>query len=233
MTKTFEEELFNKVPCKFELTTEAEYKKSTLINHFKNWHSDEEFYDETNKLTNQLITRNDELISSNYEIESLKSQLVSREKQVMELKESDKAQVKEIVQLKSQLQQQALPVVPECVYRAIKQFKNDQLSLYGSLNAILSDRTTEIYAWISRGNQNAFALAFITGKYEVEKPQLFYIELPNVYGLSDSVFVSKVENGTILEFTKGKDYALAMTEQEIKSIDKRYWQFAVPVEDGE
>uniref|UniRef100_UPI0037C514AA DUF1642 domain-containing protein n=1 Tax=Lactococcus lactis TaxID=1358 RepID=UPI0037C514AA len=59
------------------------------------------------------------------------------------------------------------------------------------------------------------------------------IELPNVYVLSDSVFVSKVENGTILEFTKGKDYALALTEQEIKSIDERYWKFAVPVEDGE
>ncbi|RXS50813.1 DUF1642 domain-containing protein [Lactococcus lactis] len=25
----------------------------------------------------------------------------------------------------------------------------------------------------------------------------------------------------------------AMAEQEIKSIDERYWQFAVPVEDGE
>ncbi|MCT3112057.1 MULTISPECIES: DUF1642 domain-containing protein, partial [Bacillati] len=24
-----------------------------------------------------------------------------------------------------------------------------------------------------------------------------------------------------------------LTEQEIKSIDERYWQFAVPVEDGE
>ncbi|WP_423250798.1 DUF1642 domain-containing protein [Lactococcus lactis] len=24
-----------------------------------------------------------------------------------------------------------------------------------------------------------------------------------------------------------------MAEQEIKSIDERYWQFAVPVEDGE
>ncbi|MCT0478592.1 MULTISPECIES: DUF1642 domain-containing protein, partial [Lactococcus] len=35
------------------------------------------------------------------------------------------------------------------------------------------------------------------------------------------------------EFTKGKDYALKLTEQEIKSIDERYWQFAVPVEDGE
>ncbi|MDN5471392.1 MAG: DUF1642 domain-containing protein, partial [Lactococcus lactis] len=49
----------------------------------------------------------------------------------------------------------------------------------------------------------------------------------------DSTFVSKAESGIILEFTKGKDYALKLTEQEIKSIDERYWQFAVPVEDGE
>jgi hypothetical protein len=57
--------------------------------------------------------------------------------------------------------------------------------------------------------------------------------LPKVYGLSDSTFVSKAESGIISEFTKGKDYALKLTEQEIKSIDERYWQFAVPVEDGE
>ncbi|XBK22327.1 DUF1642 domain-containing protein [Lactococcus lactis] len=43
----------------------------------------------------------------------------------------------------------------------------------------------------------------------------------------------KSESGIISEFTKGKDYALKLTEQEIKSIDERYWQFAVPVEDGE
>ena len=78
-----------------------------------------------------------------------------------------------------------------------------------------------------------FALAFITGKYQVEKPQLFYIGLPKVFGLNDSTFVSKAESGIISEFTKGKNYALKLTEQEIKSIDERYWQFAVPVEDGE
>ncbi|WKF25023.1 DUF1642 domain-containing protein [Lactococcus cremoris] len=48
-----------------------------------------------------------------------------------------------------------------------------------------------------------------------------------------STFVSKAESGIISEFTKGKDYALKLTEQEINSIDERYWQFAVPVEDGE
>lgn len=204
----FEEELFNKVPCKFELTTEAEYKKSTLINHFKNWHSDEEFQELFDKYSN---------LNDNYEKEVIRSSKLESQ----------------IIDLKFQLKQQSLPVVPECVDMTIKQIKNDQLSLYGALNAILSDVNTEIYAWISKGNQNAFGLAFITGKYEVEKPQLFYIELPNVYGLKNKICVSKVENETIAEFSNGKNYALKFTEQEIKSIDERYWQFAVPVEDGE
>ena len=92
-------------------------------------------------------------------------------------------------------------------------------------------------------NNKLFVLSHlaITGyeveKPQIEKPQLFYIALPKVYGLSDSTsdstFVSKAESGIISEFTKGKDYALKLTEQEIKSIDERYWQFAVPVEDGE
>lgn len=74
---------------------------------------------------------------------------------------------------------------------------------------------------------------YLESKLSNAKPQLFYIDLPKVFGLSDSTFVSKVESGIISEFTKGKDYALKLTEQEIKSIDERYWQFAVPVEDGE
>ncbi|MDH8064499.1 DUF1642 domain-containing protein, partial [Lactococcus lactis subsp. lactis] len=82
-------------------------------------------------------------------------------------------------------------------------------------------------------NQPILTLVGMRNGYTVEKPQLFYIALPKVYGLSDSTFVSKAESGIISEFTKGKDYALKLTEEEIKSIDERYWQFAVPVEDGE
>ena len=78
---------------------------------------------------------------------------------------------------------------------------------------------------------------YLESKLSNAKPQLFYIDLPKVFGLSDSTsdstFVSKAESGIILEFTKWKDYALKLTEQEIKSIDKRYWAFRVPVEDGE
>lgn len=70
MTK-FEEELFYKVPCKIELPIEAEYKKSTLINHFKNWHSDEEFQELKEEYSNQA----ESILSMLDEIKSLKSQL--------------------------------------------------------------------------------------------------------------------------------------------------------------
>ncbi|KST91521.1 hypothetical protein LKF67_1304 [Lactococcus lactis subsp. lactis] len=139
---------------------------------------------------------------------------------------------KEISNLTPQLQQQALPVVPECVAEYIEECKGN-LSLYGTLFHIFDNTNKELNNWVFReANQDLFARAWLDG-YTVEKPQLFYIELPKVFGLSDSTFVSKAESGIISEFTKGKDYALKFTEQEIKSIDERYWQFAVPAEDGE
>ena len=140
--------------------------------------------------------------------------------------------------------QQALPVVPERVAGAIESIP-DHYSAFEAIDLIKSKVEVfteenkdwlQVYNWLCEGidNQDTFALAFITRKYQVENPQLFYIDLPKVFGLSDSTsdstFVSKAESGIISEFTKGKDYALKLTEQEIKSIDERYWQFAVPVE---
>ena len=148
--------------------------------------------------------------------------------------------------------QQALPVVPEDVDKAIKYLKKHNNSTFSDLGGILTEKG---FWWLNDFqfkdrrfgfgglNNKLFILSHlaITGytveKPQIEKPQLFYIDLPKVFGLSDSTsdstFVSKAESGIISEFTKGKDYALKLTEQEIKSIDERYWQFAVPVEDGE
>ncbi|XOW21411.1 DUF1642 domain-containing protein [Lactococcus cremoris] len=138
-------------------------------------------------------------------------------------------------------QQQALPVVPEDVDKAIKYLKTqNNFATLSDLGDILTEKG---FWWLNDFqfkdrrfgfgglNNKLFILSHlaITG-YTVEKPQLFYIDLPKVFGLSDSTFVSKAESGIISEFTKGKDYALKLTEQEIKSIDERYWQFAVPVE---
>ncbi|MGO2911217.1 DUF1642 domain-containing protein [Lactococcus lactis] len=180
----------------------------------KNWHSDEEFQELKEQNENQA--------------------------------ESILLMLDEIKSLKSQLQQQALPVVPEDVDKAIKYLKKHNNSTWSDLGDILTEKG---FSWLNDFqfkdrrfgfgglNNKLFILSHlaITG-YQVKK-QLFYIDLPKVFGLSDSTsdstFVSKAESGIILEFTKGKDYALKLTEQEIKSIDERYWQFAVPVEDGE
>jgi hypothetical protein len=146
---------------------------------------------------------------------------------------------------------QAMPVVPECVAEFVSGDENElsmadriayllksvegdnyYLEEYLTNAGIISQEQGEhLYAWAT--NQTHETILKLWNGFTVEKPQLFYIELPNVYGLKNKVSVSKVENGTIVEFSNGKNYALKLTEQEIKSIDERYWQFAVPVEDGE
>ncbi|WP_282667477.1 DUF1642 domain-containing protein [Lactococcus cremoris] len=139
--------------------------------------------------------------------------------------------------------QQALPVVPECVaewYEEHKGYLEHGIFLINvSLNKTAIGKLTDVERWFNDASNKPTETIFIMKRlgYQVEKPQLFYIDLPKVFGLSDSTsdstFVSKAESGIISEFTKGKDYALKLTEQEIKSIDERYWQFAVPMEDGE
>ena len=140
-------------------------------------------------------------------------------------------------------QQQPLPVVPEDVDKAIKYLKTQ--NNFATLTDLekLDILTKKGFWWLNDFqfkdrrfgfgglNNKLFILSHlaITGytveKPQIEKPQLFYIDLPKVFGpsdsTSDSTFVSKAESGIISEFTKGKDYALKLTEQEIKSIDER------------
>jgi len=143
--------------------------------------------------------------------------------------------------------QQPLPVVPECVDIWIKKCQE--------LNWIITDvlapeswssdfaKDTENWLKKSKENFNLLALAFITGKYQVEKPQLFRVclldgrhtltrrdprkTLPFNYTFLWS-YSSELKE--MREINRKVDL---FTEQEIKSIDERYWQFAVPVEDGE
>ncbi|WP_229049630.1 DUF1642 domain-containing protein [Lactococcus lactis] len=86
-------------------------------------------------------------------------------------------------------QQQALPVVPECVAGAIESLSEhysafEAISLINAKVNALPEENEDwlpVYNWLCEGigNQNIFALAFITGKYEVEKPQLFYLREKN------------------------------------------------------
>lgn len=76
-------------------------------------------------------------------------------------------------------------------------------------------------------NINLILRAWLDG-YQVEKPQLFKLIFPN----STAVLQKDGELNSFAD-TVYKRYLIenAMTEQEIKSIDERYWQFAVPVEE--
>ena len=153
----------------------------------------------------------------------------------------------QIIDLKSQLQQQALPVVPECVGIWIKKCQElnwmitDVLAPEGWSSDFAKD--TEKWLKESKENFNLLALAFITGKYQVEKPQLFRLKLKNApisnYYLwlnqaTGKVFVDK----KFLDWTNHDNVKNIFTEQEIAKISDGAFVNneafeLVPVEDGE
>nr|DAH64228.1 MAG TPA: Protein of unknown function (DUF1642) [Caudoviricetes sp.] len=79
---------------------------------------------------------------------------------------------------------------------------------------------------VDNENDELTAKAWMFG-YEVEKEPLYQIQFP---GTSWGAYLTKADNGDLVIFqntTSGSTF----TESEIKSIDERYWAFAVPVEE--
>ena len=74
-------------------------------------------------------------------------------------------------------QQQALPVVPECVGELFNEYRleNIQRLFEFGIDDIKSNKMIKALMWRDK-HPDTFSLAFITGKYEVEKPQLFYLK---------------------------------------------------------
>ncbi|MBG1277992.1 DUF1642 domain-containing protein, partial [Lactococcus lactis] len=109
--------------------------------------------------------------------------------------------------------------------KGLKPLKNPET--YGE-TGFTEEKLQNIVFWISE-HQEDYMRAWLDG-YQVEKPQLFKLIFPN----STAVLQKDGELNSFAD-TVYKRYLIenAMTEQEIKSIDERYWQFAVPVEDGE
>lgn len=75
--------------------------------------------------------------------------------------------------------------------------------------------------------------AFVEG-YEVEEEPLFYIRLTIPSSSVVGLYLGFNKDG-IFDHSYGKphvtwDWKYTFTEHEIKSIDERYWPFAVPVE---
>ena len=123
--------------------------------------------------------------------------------------------------------QQALPVVPECVAEFIESYK-DRRTIYGVFDKISKNRKTypKLYEWVfeDENSQATFAIAFITGKYEVDKPQLFYLKnkITGMYLSSDGKDL----------YEHHKNHGFKFTQEDINSLDTGSYEL-VPVEDGE
>nr|WP_236593658.1 DUF1642 domain-containing protein [Listeria monocytogenes] len=130
-----------------------------------------------------------------------------------------------------------LVVVPKLVGDFLENHsKEDGHTLHDLLCDLLTSRDSldeNVYDWIMENNNEdgeLLARAWLDG-YEVEKEPLYYVQLIrrlsgylNVRNDESSFLDSPYEVG--LNKTK-------FTEAEIKTMDERYWQFAVPVEDLE
>ncbi|MCT0061733.1 DUF1642 domain-containing protein [Lactococcus lactis subsp. lactis] len=209
MTK-FEEEV-NKYNI-FERTVYLEGgPKKILIDHFKNWHSDEEFQ--------QLLEQNAEFTRENNIVNQINSKLA-----------------KENEDLKSQLQQQPLPVVPECVAewieilktKGLKPLKNPET--YGE-TGFTEEKLQNIVFWISE-YQEDYMRAWLDG-YTVEKPQLFYLKnkLTTSYlelDKTNDYFHHTMNPAPYYDMTRKSQF----TQQEIDSMQTGSYEL-VPVEDGE
>ncbi|MGL9772259.1 DUF1642 domain-containing protein [Enterococcus sp. DIV0996a] len=68
--------------------------------------------------------------------------------------------------------------------------------------------------------------------YEVEKEPLYYVYFPEITASPgiEEAYLMKTRNGVGLADNNDFD-DMKFTEREIKAIDKRYWAFAVPVEE--
>ena len=157
MTK-FEEEL-NKIevevqtPLEKYIVEKAVADESLYAQHyeavlekFKDWHSDEEFQAEKDSRKKE------------YEIHQDIYSKTSKKLNEAEL---------EITNLKSQLQQQALPVVPE-----LTQKQADTLNAYKNGSASLA---IYLLTEIKKRDYDYFARAWLDG-YRVGKPKLFYLK---------------------------------------------------------
>ncbi|WP_241689101.1 DUF1642 domain-containing protein [Enterococcus faecalis] len=72
----------------------------------------------------------------------------------------------------------------------------------------------------------SYARAWLEG-YEVEKEQLYYVIDTTT---KQYIGVDKVSNEAFWLSSQNSGARTPLTEQEIKSIDERYWPFAVKVE---
>lgn len=125
-----------------------------------------------------------------------------------------------------------LPVVPEFVADWIFEHKAFERDLLSTLDIENPAMPKSVFRWLcdNAENQELFARAWM-GEYEVEKEPLYYV----IFLDGGLGFLNVYFNGVrLLSCHLGSEgYKNKFTESEIKDMDARYWQFAVPVSESE
>ncbi|HAP3800865.1 TPA: DUF1642 domain-containing protein [Enterococcus faecalis] len=130
---------------------------------------------------------------------------------------------KEILYDLKQLDEPKKVVIPQVVADWIKYAKQQGYGFMQSYDPkkMFYPINDGLDKWID-DNEETFAHAWLDG-YEVEKEQLYYVKLPEI---------GYMRFGYRYFYSEDVEEAKKYTEQEIKTIDERYWPFAVKV-DGE
>lgn len=82
-----------------------------------------------------------------------------------------------------------------------------------------------------QANKEKYTRAILDDNWFSRKEELYYVEFPKVDDdrfLNQSTLTKEI---IISDSGESLDYKTKFTEKEIKAIDERYWQFAVPVEE--
>ncbi|HAP2552159.1 TPA: DUF1642 domain-containing protein [Listeria monocytogenes] len=115
--------------------------------------------------------------------------------------------------------------------------KEDGHTLHDLLCDLLTSRDSldeNVYDWIMENNNEngeLLARAWLDG-YEVEQELLYYIKVIDSYfGYINLNLKTGAHTTSTNEEPVG--FKTKFTEQEIKELDERYWQFRVPVEEAE
>ncbi|EAD2930645.1 DUF1642 domain-containing protein [Listeria monocytogenes] len=132
----------------------------------------------------------------------------------------------------AKIEEQERLVVPQFVADWISRCKQKGYDLFLSIDYDDSDMPYEMYNWLtfSDENQEILARAWLDG-YEVEKEPLYYVQLITIF----FGYLNERNDGrrSLSDSVQNDIFKTQFTEAEIKAMDERYWQFAVPVKEVE
>ena len=123
-------------------------------------------------------------------------------------------------------------VIPQYVAEWIIRYR-EKYDLYPALRLLTNNTLVwrEIYEWY-RMNTHKFVNAYLTGEYEVEEEQKYYVldsyDIPLLERVGKQI--QKTATELSIHEKAGDISRFELTEQEIKSYDERFWAFAEPVE---